>query len=111
MTAPTRRSRDGLPVPVAEITALIDPRLAGALCAGEAPFFDSLIPGETEEERRNRFGRAATICAQCPVAAACERAAIEHQAHGIWAGEHRGRIERAAGTGPRVRARERAEAA
>lgn len=102
MTAPARRSRDGLPVPTPEIAALVDPRLTGALCAGEAPLFDSLIPGETEEERSNRFRWAATICTRCPVAAACERAAIEHQAHGIWAGEHRGRMERAVAGKPRA---------
>jgi len=73
--------------------------------------FDSLIPGETEQARHERLSWAAGQCRLCPVRQACTQVAAESSVHGIWAGKHRGKYERAAGTGPRVRARERAEAA
>lgn len=115
MTESTRRrSRNGLPLPVPEITALIDPRLTNAQCKVRAPLFDSLIPGETEDQRHARLIWAANLCAQCPVRAACARVAAEHDAHGIWGGQHQGpyeRAERGRGTGPRVRARGKKEAA
>jgi WhiB family redox-sensing transcriptional regulator len=106
-----RRSRDGLPVPVPELAALVDSRLVGARCKGKAPLFDSLVPGETEEERRERHTWAAGHCRVCPVVDACAQVVEESPVDGIWAGEHRGRCERAASTGPRVRARERSKAA
>ncbi len=94
-----------------ELANLIDSRLTGARCKGKAPLFDSLIPGETEEARHERLSWATGQCQRCPVRQACTQVADESSVHGIWAGEHRGRYERAAGTGPRVRARGRAEAA
>lgn len=89
-----RRSRDGLAVPVPEIAELVDPRLTDARCRGRAPLFDSLVAGETEEERHERHAWAAALCERCPVAVACEQAAEENTVHGIWAGRHRGMYER-----------------
>lgn len=75
------------PKPTDLLAALVDPRLEGALCAGKAPMFDDQIEGETDEDRNHRLGAAARICRACPVRTACNTAAAEHQAVGLWSGE------------------------
>lgn len=102
MTKP--RSRDGFPIKVDEITALVDPRLAGALCTGKAPLFDAFVLGETPTQRDARLGAAVECCTRCPVRNPCRQAATEHDAHGIWAGQHHGPPERHVGRPKKVAA-------
>ncbi|WML63202.1 WhiB family transcriptional regulator [Rhodococcus sp. AH-ZY2] len=71
------------------LTALVDPRLEGARCAGKAPLFDDELPGETTEARSERLAYAANICRGCPVRTACYAASLEHDAAGLWAGRIR----------------------
>ncbi|MDT2004555.1 hypothetical protein FXW78_07060 [Rhodococcus opacus] len=68
------------------LEALVNPELEGAGCAGRAPMFDDDVDGETPEERLARLGVAFSICRDCPVHAACDTAAREHQSVGLWAG-------------------------
>ena len=56
-------------------------------------FFGS---GETARQRRIRVGKATTICARCPVGAAClEYAQANRVTDGIWGGVDFGDEERA----------------
>lgn len=72
------------------IAALVDPRLRGAACTGLPHLFDDwLDDGETREARSYRHAVAVRICTRCPVQAACNTAANEHDAHGIWSGHLR----------------------
>jgi hypothetical protein len=73
------------------ITALIDPRLAGARCAGKSPLFDAELDGETAEDRSERLSWARSQCTRCPVQGQCHIAARE-QDHplGVWAGKVHG---------------------
>ena len=70
-------------------TPLADPRLEGAACAGKSPLFDSRGGQEPHDEYLDRVHYAQTICATCPVLAACRAASAElprtHR-YGIWAG-------------------------
>ena len=54
---------------------LLGPDLPEAACAGRAPLFDGDIPGETDDDRDYRLGRAAELCDGCPVRAGCASAA------------------------------------
>lgn len=72
--------------PPAELTALIDPALEGAVCAGTAPLHDLEVDGETAAQRDARHLKAARNCRRCLVVAACYSAAEEHQSTGVWAG-------------------------
>lgn len=68
---------------------LADPRLEGAACAGKSPLFDSRDADETQDEYLDRVHYAQTLCATCPVLAACQAASTElprTQSYGIWAG-------------------------
>ncbi|WKX00715.1 WhiB family transcriptional regulator [Rhodococcus aetherivorans] len=72
------------------LTALVDPRLTGAACAGRAPLFDEHIDGELELDRHARLDAARHICHGCPVQSACRVAALEqHHPAGVWAGRLR----------------------
>ncbi|MGC0362922.1 hypothetical protein ABH922_000906 [Rhodococcus sp. 27YEA15] len=70
------------------LSALVDPRLEGAACVSRAPLFDNFLDegNEPPEEREARHHHARTICRRCPVRAACDTAAGEHDSAGIWAG-------------------------
>lgn len=86
----TRRRNPREPHIPDPIAGLVDPRLIGAACTGLPHLFDDwLDAGETREARSYRHAVAARICARCPVQAACDTAANEHDAHGIWAGHLR----------------------
>ncbi|MBV7701916.1 hypothetical protein NOVA_03960 [Nocardia nova] len=54
------RARPG----IAEIGSLVDERLAGAACAGMAPWFDAdPLPGEGDRDQGDRLNMAAKVCA------------------------------------------------
>lgn len=79
--------------------------LTGALCVGQHELFDSPFPDDLEE--------AATICARCPVIAACEARFIQavtapnilpgrYGPRGMWAGKPRGPVDARAKNNPRL---------
>ena len=70
---------------------LVDERLVDAACAGRAPLFDAEVPGEDDDDRRQRLEAAARICQSCPVLAECNGVARElgRAAAGVWAGRAR----------------------
>lgn len=72
---------------------LLGPDLPGARCRGEAPYFDTQVPGETAQERRQRTAVAREICKHCPAHNACRSAirGITGERSGIWAGTPYGR--------------------
>lgn len=83
----TRRRNPREPQVPDPIAGLVDPRLAGAKCAGRAPLFDDELPGETGEDRSDRLAYATSICRTCPVQSACRTAAAElDNPTGVWAG-------------------------
>lgn len=89
MTRKRRNPREPhVPDPIA---GLVDERLIGAACKGFGGLFDDTLDAvdETRETRSRRHALAARICARCGVQAACETAATEHAAHGIWNGKLR----------------------
>ncbi|MGV0154955.1 WhiB family transcriptional regulator [Rhodococcus sp. GB-02] len=73
------------------MSILVDPRLHGAACKGKAPLFDDRLDredhdAEPEKERAERHHQARRICLTCPVRSACELAAKDHEASGMWNG-------------------------
>ncbi|MBX9147752.1 WhiB family transcriptional regulator [Rhodococcus qingshengii] len=73
------------------LSILVDPRLHGAACQGQAPLFDDRLDRgdhdpEPESERAERHHQARKICLTCPVRSACELAALDHESSGIWNG-------------------------
>ncbi|MCJ0899769.1 WhiB family transcriptional regulator [Rhodococcus sp. ARC_M13] len=75
--------------PLELLASLVDERLEGALCTGRAPLFDDFIDDETAENRSQRHREARLVCIVCPVRAACDTAAREHDSTGIWAAQLR----------------------
>lgn len=67
-------------------SALTNPRLAGARCAGMAPLFDDRLPNEADDDYRDRIAYARGLCGRCHVQALCRLAATEHEASGVWGG-------------------------
>lgn len=51
--------------------AELGPALPGAACAGRAPLFDDVLPGETPDARQERHRLAARTCRACPALAVC----------------------------------------
>lgn len=77
------------PRPPAELTALIDPNLQGAACAGHAPLFDARGRHERLLDAEDRHDQAIAICHTCPVLRRCGQALLDlplSQREGIWAG-------------------------
>ena len=73
----------------AELSALVDPNLFGAACAGKAPLFDGRGKGESWAAAEDRHDQARVICRTCPVQRSCAQALLDlplGQRHGIWAG-------------------------
>jgi hypothetical protein len=65
------------------------PDVAGARCRGEAPLFDSQLPGERLADTAERHRQARRLCASCPAWEACSAAAsaLGIAARGsVWAG-------------------------
>lgn len=78
-----------LPKPPPELTALVDPNLEGAACAGMAPLFDARGKHEPLHQLEDRHDQARALCEMCPVRIQCGRALLDlplGQREGIWAG-------------------------
>lgn len=85
------RAKSRFPAKVDLLERLVDPRLAGARCAGRSPLFDAELDGETAEARSARLAWARTECTRCPVQGLCRTAAHEQdRALGMWAGKVHG---------------------
>ena len=63
--------------------------LPGARCAGQAPDFDDVVPGETPEDRAARLETCRVVCTTCPARLACRAASQalpKGGRSGVWAG-------------------------
>lgn len=97
--AKRRQSRPWPTLPRFPIGDLVDRRLTGSACKGQAPMFDpDPLPGEEPDDTSDRLAAAAATCQRCPVLALCATAAAEqgNRAVGVWAGRVRGQERRRA---------------
>ncbi|GGU61741.1 hypothetical protein GCM10010178_62400 [Lentzea flava] len=64
--------------------------LPGARCAGQAPDFDDVVPGETPADRAARLEACRAVCTACPARPACRAASQalpKGCRSGVWAGK------------------------